>query len=172
MSGAPPGAEKCEPNLTPLLDLVLQLVMFFMLCANFDQLQKNKKVVLPKASQATAPDRTISVQLLVELAGPPKPGESADPSLPAGRGKWTISTGSGPQPLQGPTELFQKLQVEAKTYGVGKFADPNAPANKRKTKVAVILRIDENVSFKHMNEVMTEVSRAGFEEVQMRAIKE
>src|SRR6267142_725701 len=27
--------DKCEPNFTPLLDLVLQLVMFFMLCANF-----------------------------------------------------------------------------------------------------------------------------------------
>lgn len=170
MSGAPPGADKCEPNLTPLLDLVLQLVMFFMLCANFDQLQKNKKVMLPKASQATAPDKTISVQLLVELASPDT--ENPDPSLPPGRGKWTLSTGSGPQPLQGPTELFQKLQVEAKTYGVGKFADPNAPPNKRRTKVAVILRIDENVSFRHMNEVMAEVSRAGFEEVQLRAIKE
>ena len=42
-------SDKCEPNLTPLLDMVLQLVMFFMLCANFVMEQVNESVKLPLA---------------------------------------------------------------------------------------------------------------------------
>src|SRR5438552_7349756 len=41
-----------EPNLVPLLDLVLQLVMFFMVCANFVMEQINESIQLPKAEAA------------------------------------------------------------------------------------------------------------------------
>lgn len=33
------GGEKLDPNLTPLLDVVLQLIMFFMVCVNFASAQ-------------------------------------------------------------------------------------------------------------------------------------
>ena len=46
--------EKCEPNFTPLLDLVLQLVMFFMICANFVMEQTSVEIKLPKAIAAKA----------------------------------------------------------------------------------------------------------------------
>ena len=42
-------SDKCEPNFTPLLDLVLQLVMFFMLCANFVMDQTSVEIKLPDA---------------------------------------------------------------------------------------------------------------------------
>jgi biopolymer transport protein ExbD len=45
-------SDKCEPNLIPLLDLVLQLVMFFMVCANFVMVQMNKTIALPEAIAA------------------------------------------------------------------------------------------------------------------------
>src|SRR5436189_6156312 len=44
--------DKCEPNFVPLLDLVLQLVMFFMLCANFVMDQTNIEIKLPEALAA------------------------------------------------------------------------------------------------------------------------
>ena len=44
--------KRAEPNLTPLLDLVLQLVMFFMLVANFVMDELSDKIKLPVASQA------------------------------------------------------------------------------------------------------------------------
>src|SRR5262245_30915284 len=50
--------EKCEPNFTPLLDLVLQLVMFFMRCANFVMEQTSDAVKLPEAIAAKALDKT------------------------------------------------------------------------------------------------------------------
>jgi biopolymer transport protein ExbD len=33
-----------EPNLTPLLDVVLQLLMFFMMCVNFVNEQVNENI--------------------------------------------------------------------------------------------------------------------------------
>ncbi len=44
----------CEPNLTPLLDVVLQLLMFFMISVNFVSEQINEDIRLPK-SQAVKP---------------------------------------------------------------------------------------------------------------------
>ena len=42
MSHGSSSSDKCEPNLVPLLDMVLQLVMFFMVCANFVMEQVNE----------------------------------------------------------------------------------------------------------------------------------
>src|SRR5262245_65731495 len=53
--GAGPGGQcqqSAEPNLTPLLDLVLQLVMFFMLVATFVMEDLSDKTKLRVASQA------------------------------------------------------------------------------------------------------------------------
>src|SRR5215210_3221106 len=47
-------SDKCEPNFTPLLDLVLQLVMFFMIVTNFVQEQTNVEIKLPEAIAAKA----------------------------------------------------------------------------------------------------------------------
>jgi biopolymer transport protein ExbD len=44
-----------EPNLTPLLDLVLQLLMFFVLCANFKQNIHNNPIVDLAYSESAKP---------------------------------------------------------------------------------------------------------------------
>lgn len=57
-----------EPNLTPLLDMVLQLVMFFMLCANFVQQEVNETIKLPKATTAKSLDREQSYLLFINIS--------------------------------------------------------------------------------------------------------
>src|SRR5689334_24068400 len=52
-----------EPNLTPLLDVVLQLLMFFMMCVNFVTEQVNEDVKLPE-SQSAAPMDKADVDVL------------------------------------------------------------------------------------------------------------
>src|SRR5262249_6498817 len=48
-------AESAEPNLVPLLDLVFQLVMFFLICADFKDKELNAQdVLLPPAQSAQA----------------------------------------------------------------------------------------------------------------------
>src|SRR5438876_9462003 len=50
--------QRCEPNLIPMLDLVLQLIMFFMLVTNFIADDLNESVRLPHALQARPLDKS------------------------------------------------------------------------------------------------------------------
>ena len=53
------GDSNADPNLTPLLDVVLQLIMFFMITVNFVQAESaNEKVILPAAQSAVPIDPT------------------------------------------------------------------------------------------------------------------
>src|SRR5438445_4074680 len=49
--------ERADPNLTPLLDVVLQLLMFFMMCVNFVTEQVNQNIELPVAQSARPMDK-------------------------------------------------------------------------------------------------------------------
>src|SRR5690349_829799 len=46
------GGSEMEINLTPLLDLILQLIMFFLACANFAADQASSNVQLPLSTSA------------------------------------------------------------------------------------------------------------------------
>jgi biopolymer transport protein ExbD len=46
------GSTKAEPNLTPLLDVVFQLITFFMLVINFSNENYDQRVRLPVAGSA------------------------------------------------------------------------------------------------------------------------
>src|SRR5438874_5902356 len=80
MHGAGEGAT-AEPNLIPLLDLVFQLIMFFMICVNFVSEQVNEDVLLPVAQSARPMDKgEVDVLFLnmdrygkVLASGRPKP---------------------------------------------------------------------------------------------------
>ena len=45
-------SEKAEPNLTPLLDVVFQLITFFMLVINFSDQNYDQRIRLPVAGSA------------------------------------------------------------------------------------------------------------------------
>src|SRR5438128_309256 len=72
----------CEPNLTPLLDIVLQLLMFFILITRFVSVSQNpepppdddprhNEIVLPVADSASPLDRGASdyIFLLINREG-------------------------------------------------------------------------------------------------------
>jgi biopolymer transport protein ExbD len=52
MAGAISSELKAEPNLTPLLDVVFQLITFFMLVINFSSENYDQRVRLPVAGSA------------------------------------------------------------------------------------------------------------------------
>ena len=56
-----------EPDLTAMLDLVLQLVMFFLLVAHIDREQKDENVTLPSATMARALNKDLSRVLLINV---------------------------------------------------------------------------------------------------------
>src|SRR5438445_1621028 len=72
---------RAEPNLVPLLDLVFQLIMFFMICVNFVSAQLNEEIKLPISQSARAMDKA-EVEVLVlnmdangalQVVGQPQP---------------------------------------------------------------------------------------------------
>ncbi len=58
-------AEQCEPNLVPILDMVFQLITFFMLVINFKAVDVDKDLVLPVVGAANPTDQGDQGDLLV-----------------------------------------------------------------------------------------------------------
>ncbi len=52
MSGSTPGGQKVEPNLTPILDMVFQLITFFMLVISFKAAELDQTLMLPVLGSA------------------------------------------------------------------------------------------------------------------------
>src|ERR1700681_1059144 len=68
MSHGPTGDDfRAEPNLIPLLDLVFQLLMFFIVCVNFVTQQVNEKIKLPDMQSARPMDKRETDLLYLNL---------------------------------------------------------------------------------------------------------
>lgn len=137
------GGDEPEINLTPLLDLVLQLVMFFMLVANFVMDELSDKIKLPVASQAkplTAKD-TNFMYLNVD-----KTGKVLVPLK---------------EPLSSENEIRFYLTQAAKNHVLGEA--------KAKDEVTVIIRADKDAKFMHIHRTMMAIKASGFKKLQLRA---
>lgn len=153
--------EKCEPNLTPLLDLVLQLIMFFMITANFIMEQVNEAVKLPVAISARSLDKNQNKVLYINLTAP-------DRSKGEIRGSITVSTGTFTEEYKGPIQLADGLKLQAEKEKLQ--ASPTDWAL-GKGRSIIILRADKDSIYKHVNEIMMAARSAGYVDVQLRALK-
>jgi biopolymer transport protein ExbD len=132
-----------EINLTPLLDLVLQLVMFFMLVTKFVNDELDERIKLPVASQAkplTSKD-TNFIYLNVDKTG---------------RVLRTIG-----EPMMTSGEVRSYLDVMARNFSQGE--------KKAKEEVTIIIRADKDAKFIHIHQTMMAIKAAGFKKLQLRA---
>jgi biopolymer transport protein ExbD len=136
----------CEPNLIPLLDLVLQLVMFFIMVANFAAQQVTSDVMLPLATSARPPDPGETDVIYLNLNS---------------EGKLMVT---GREPLQTLSEVKYFLISE---YNTAKRAAEQA--GEKEPKTVVIIRADKNADFKPVYEILKECKGAGFRKWQLRA---
>src|SRR5436190_23490795 len=68
MSASMESSDAADPNLVPLLDVVLQLIMFFMITVNFVRVdQFSDEIILPVAQNATPLDNTAEEFLFLNL---------------------------------------------------------------------------------------------------------
>jgi len=65
MSGSVSSNVKAEPNLTPILDMVFQLITFFMLVINFKSAEMDLSLKLPVVGSARPVDSKGQKELLV-----------------------------------------------------------------------------------------------------------
>src|SRR3954471_7064305 len=63
--GGGDGGGTCDPPLTPLLDLVLQLLMFFIMCVNFASEQVSGDIKLPYSDSAKPIEKSDMDRLLI-----------------------------------------------------------------------------------------------------------
>jgi biopolymer transport protein ExbD len=137
------GEVSSDPNLTPLLDMVLQLVMFFMLVANFVMDELSDKINLPIASQA-------------------KPLTAKDPYVHylnvTKEGKVILPVG---EPLNTPAEIRLHMLQLARTHAKGEAEAKNL--------ITVIIRADKDTRFQNIHKTMLAIKEAGFRKLQLRA---
>ena len=140
------GGDQVDVNLTPLLDLVLQLIMFFMITVNFvasDQFDDSIK--LPVAKNASVLDNTAEQYIFLNLN-------------PAGELVGALSNNALDTPGKLRIHLMdEKRHVERTAFNRG----INNP------KVVVVLRADQNVRYSKVWEVLDSCKQAGFVHWQM-----
>jgi len=137
-----------EPNLTPLLDMVLQLVMFFMLVTNFVADEMSDKIKLPVASQAkplTAKD-TNFMYLNVDKAG--------HILIP------------GKEPIIDENDIMFNMRSFVKVHRLN--VDGKTP-DKVLDQVTVIIRADKDSKFRDLHKTMVAIKKVGFKHLQLRA---
>ncbi len=151
--------EKCEPNFTPLLDLVLQLVMFFMLCANFVMAETDIDIKLPKAIAAKPLEarEDYVYYLNVNQEGKVVFPENAQP---------VDTLGNPIKFVDNPEQLKVILRRRAK-----EDKDAAGPGNEDKPlRTLIILRVHKECAFEKTYGVMKACRSVGYLRVQLRAI--
>jgi biopolymer transport protein ExbD len=142
--------DKCEPNFTPLLDLVLQLVMFFMLCANFVMEQTSVEIKLPEAAAAKALDKADNDPFFLNVNA---------------QGKVLLT----PDQREGQDETLDNAR-QVEEYMKRRAAAEKRRTGKEKPESVLILRVDENTPFDKTYGIMKACRLAGYEKVQLRVI--
>ncbi|MEZ6139496.1 MAG: biopolymer transporter ExbD [Zavarzinella sp.] len=142
--GGGEGEASTETALIPLLDLVLQLVMFFMMVANFVSEQFSTEIALPTANQA----RPLSAeQMNTMFANIDKKG---------------YVVVSGYEPKLTEVEIETIFKTAASTHPKG--------AEWAKENVILILRSDRDTEYRHLFKTMSAGKKAGFRQLQLRAL--
>lgn len=160
MTHAHPG-KPAEPNLIPLLDLVLQLVMFFMVCANFVMEQVNETIQLPTALAAAPLDKKDEYVIFLNV------NEHGHVLLAP------LETINNENPLTNPkrVESYMKFRYNEDIRAAG--GDKSKPPRS-----VVILRADRRAAFVRRTgsndpgvyEIMKACRAAGYEKIQLRAV--
>jgi len=149
MSGPSPGSEKCEPNLTPLLDIVLQLVMFFMLCTHFVAEKVNESIKLPLAIEAKSLDKSVDNYMILNIDE---------------KGVTTVNSEVFDSPLKVQNYM-------ANQWDLDKARTKPQDWENGKGRSLIILRASKDCNFKQVNDVLMACKRAKYMDIQLRAIK-
>jgi biopolymer transport protein ExbD len=140
-----------EPNLIPLLDLVFQLIMFFMITVNFVRAEQlNEEVNLPLAQKAVPMDKSAHnwVFLNMNKHGKLIVGSGDDVSTP---GKLRVYV----------DREKRTLEREARERGYS-----------GEVKVVIVLRADKDARYKDVWEALDSCTKAGYQRWQLRVIHE
>ncbi len=144
---------KAEPNLTPLLDVVFQLITFFMLMINFSSDNYDRRITLPVAGSArpVEDDRQVAEDRLVLNI-------DRDGHLLMGGEAQTIHQAS--QTIRHQAELI-KLNLKA----AGKKTDATGSLP-----TTIVLRADRDTAFSSLLGLIKACQSNGFRKFALKAM--
>jgi biopolymer transport protein ExbD len=151
-------SDKCEPNLIPLLDLVLQLVMFFMVCANFVMEQVSEAIKLPESVVAKPVDKKEDYIIFLNVN---KEGHVILAGLDATGGTAEDNVLTNPARVQ----TYMKRRYDEDMRRAPK------PGEAKPAPSLVIVRADKEAPFEKVYAVMKSCRTAGYDRAQLRAIR-
>lgn len=147
MSGSMSAADRAEPNLTPILDMVFQLITFFMLVINF------------KAA-------TVDLNLELPVIGSAMPSDSADSDV------MILNIDKDGRLLVYGEEKNIDAYVAQEAQSalrVARLTDPEFQPGEELPKT-VIIRADRATPFGLLNHVIRACQAQGFRKFQYRAM--
>jgi biopolymer transport protein ExbD len=155
--------ESAEGDLTPLLDLVLQLLMFFIVNVNLATEQTNPDVKLPLSASATPLNKPVggdiylnqrvrTTRLLDTL--PPTERERL-----ANQDSIIFISSKPPMSMLETSAWLREQHDRAEAQGEGKAAN-----------VTIHFRPDGELEYNELMKLMTAVKVAGFRKIKMHAI--
>ncbi len=148
------GSGDTEINLTPLLDVVLQLIMFFMITVNFVSVEKLSKHVRLPVAQALAPkekEAPDKVDGLIYL------NVNKDSEITG------VRTLAPQEQTRGNIQTY--LQAEMEQY----FRKAKKEG-RDKPKVILVLRADKDSRYTKVFDILEAGRQAGIESYQLRGI--
>lgn len=143
-----------EVDMTPMIDIVFQLIAFFMVITNFEQTQADERVKLPRDALAKPPEVKIEHELVLNVGYERNmKGEKTDEQ------PWLFNfvNGDPVRPLQAGRQFTQEA-----TLFKNKGIDPK--------EVTVKVRADAEVQTGLVQELIKLCQDAGFEKFAMSAM--
>lgn len=166
--GASADGSTCEPNLTPLLDIVLQLLMFFMMCVNFVSQQVTEEIRLPNSVSVKPQEKNDPDSLYVNL----KPFHLADfetrlppDKLEEARQKFQ----EGDLCVLVPGEPPQRL-IDIRVYMKNKFAATEREVGTGNVKTALVIRADKEADYNQVFEIFYTCKTIGYTRMKVQAL--
>lgn len=138
-------------DMTPMIDIVFQLIAFFMIVTNFEQIQADERVKLPEDELARPPIAPREQELYVNVGfNRDADGNIVDPT------PYVFST-------EGPTTVAAygaELQMEARVARTKKIAPET---------ITVVIRADAETPAGVVQEVIKLAQDHGFEKFSLKA---
>jgi biopolymer transport protein ExbD len=140
-------ADTAEPNLTPMLDMVFQLVTFFMMVINFQAASLDMTLNLPVIGSASPVDKG-SEDLLV---------------LNVNKAGMVMMFGNEQEPISFVQKMARDARVKLELSGKKVKKGEELPT-------LVVVRSDLGTPFELLNKVLTECQTEGFRKFALRAM--
>jgi biopolymer transport protein ExbD len=140
---------KAEPNLVPLLDLVFQLIMFFMICVNFVSEQVNEDIKLPIAQSARPMEKGEVDVLFLNMDH---------------KGSLIVSGRQKPLLTRNEMGFFLRQQHDDALRVARERGDASG-----RIKTAVIIRADRDATYAQVYELLQLCKANGYHKLQLRA---